>query len=96
MYDIPNNEPSEDTPRTPSVTPATRARAYRLVHGQFWNLSTDLDADLRWVSGDLNSCSGDSNGTKTGTLMVEALQPTTMTITMVGTGLEGISLGLLF
>ena len=41
-------------------------------------------------------CDGDSNGVKTGTLMVEALTPTSMTVTMVGTGLEGISLGLLF
>jgi hypothetical protein len=42
------------------------------------------------------TCSGNSNGTKTGTLMVESEQPTSMTITMVGTGLEGISFGLLF
>jgi hypothetical protein len=42
------------------------------------------------------TCSGDSNGTKTGTLMVESEQPKSVTITMVGTGLEGISLGLLF
>jgi hypothetical protein len=42
------------------------------------------------------TCGGASNGTKTGTLMVESGQPTSMTITMVGTGLEGISFGLLF
>jgi hypothetical protein len=42
------------------------------------------------------TCSGNSNGTKTGTLMVESEQPKSMTITMVGSGLEGISLGLLF
>jgi hypothetical protein len=29
-------------------------------------------------------------------LMVESLQPTTMSITMVGTGLEGVTFGLLF
>ena len=32
---------------------------------------------------------------KTGTPMVEALQPTTMTVGMKGAGLEGIALGLL-
>jgi prepilin-type N-terminal cleavage/methylation domain-containing protein len=42
------------------------------------------------------TCDGDSNGVKTGTAMVEALTPSSMTVTMVGTGLEGVSLGLLF
>jgi len=39
---------------------------------------------------------GTSNGVKTGTGMVEATTPTTFTTTMVGTGLEGMSFGLVF
>jgi len=39
---------------------------------------------------------GTSNGVKTGTGMVEAITPTTFTTTMVGTGLEGMSFGLVF
>jgi hypothetical protein len=42
------------------------------------------------------TCTGYSNGTKTGTLMVEAQTPTTMTVKMQGTGLEGAAFGLLF
>jgi prepilin-type N-terminal cleavage/methylation domain-containing protein len=37
----------------------------------------------------------ETSQTKTGTPMVEAVTPTSMTITMVGTGLEGIAAGLL-
>lgn len=42
------------------------------------------------------TCDGYSNGVKTGTMMVEALTPSSMTVTMIGTGLEGVSFGLLF
>jgi hypothetical protein len=34
--------------------------------------------------------------TKTGTTMLEALTPTSMTVVMHGTGLEGVAFGLLF
>lgn len=41
------------------------------------------------------SGSEETSATKTGTPMVEAAQPTSMTITMKGAGLEGIAVGLL-
>jgi prepilin-type N-terminal cleavage/methylation domain-containing protein len=42
-----------------------------------------------------NSATDPSVGTKTGTAMVEAETPTTLSATMVGTGLEGITFGLM-
>ncbi len=41
------------------------------------------------------TCSGFSNGQKTGALMVTAQAPSTMTVVATGTGLEGFSFGLL-
>lgn len=97
MYDIPNNELSEDTASDPIGNACNFGAG---VSGSFTNSSgtTPLTSSQIFAGSPATSitCSGDSNGTKTGTLMVEALQPSSMTITMVGTGLEGISLGLLF
>jgi hypothetical protein len=97
MYDIPNNEPSEDTASDPIGNACNSGAG---VSGSYTNSSGTSQLTSSQIFGGSPAtsitCSGDSNGTKTGTLMVEALQPTTMTITMVGTGLEGISLGLLF
>jgi len=61
------------------------------------------DNSPNWVGphyngGDQIVCASGQNetaATKTGTPMVEALQPTTMTVYMKGTGLEGVALGLL-
>ncbi|MGC1238377.1 MAG: hypothetical protein WA860_06270 [Acidimicrobiales bacterium] len=96
MYDIPNNEPSEDA--SDPIGNACNSGAG--VSGSYTNSSgtTPVTSTQFFAQSPATTivCDGDSNGTKTGTLMVEALQPTSMTITMVGTGLEGISLGLLF
>jgi hypothetical protein len=40
-------------------------------------------------------CSENTQANKTGTLMLEALQPSTMTIEMHGDGLQGVFLGVL-
>ncbi len=84
LYVIPNNQ-SVDTPADPI--------------GNACNTATGVTPQSVLTPGNGSTtieCSGYSNGTKTGTLMVEAAQPTTMTIVLVGTGLQGISLGLLF
>jgi hypothetical protein len=99
MFVIPNNQ-SVDTVSDPignacnsgngvsgsyvTQTSSTPLTAAQVFSGNSGNGATTI------------TCSGDSNGTKTGTLMVESEQPKSVTITMVGTGLEGISLGLLF
>jgi Tfp pilus assembly protein PilV len=97
MYDIPNNEPSEDTASDPIGNACNSGAG---VSGSYTDTTgtTQLTSTQIFGGSPATSitCSGNSNGTKTGTLMVQSLQPTTMTITMVGTGLEGISLGLLF
>jgi hypothetical protein len=41
------------------------------------------------------SCSATVSSDKTGTVMLEALTPTALTVTMVGTGLQAMFLGLL-
>jgi hypothetical protein len=96
LYDIPNNEPSEDA--SDPIGNACNSGAgvsgtYTTSSGTSAVTSTQFFAGSPATS---ITCSGYSNGTKTGTLMVESLEPSAMTITMVGTGLEGISLGLLF
>jgi hypothetical protein len=85
LYVIPNNEPSADTASDPI--------------GNACNSATGVVPQSVLTPGTGSTtieCQGFSNGTKTGTLMVEAAEPNTMTIQMVGTGLEGISIGLLF
>jgi prepilin-type N-terminal cleavage/methylation domain-containing protein len=92
LYIIPNNQ-SVDTPSDPI------GNACNTGAGVSGTLGASTVTEAQIFAGDPATtivCSGYSNGTKTGTMMVEALQPTSMTITMVGTGLEGISLGLLF
>jgi hypothetical protein len=41
------------------------------------------------------TCSAVDSSTKTGTVMLEAPSPTGLTVTMVGTGLEGMFLGVM-
>ncbi len=84
LYVIPNNQ-SVDTPGDPI--------------GNACNSATGVTPQSVLTPGNGSTtieCQGISNGVKTGTLMVEASQPNTMTIQLVGTGLEGISIGLLF
>ena len=84
LYVIPNNQ-SVDTPGDPI--------------GNACNSATGVTPQSVLTPGTGSTtieCQGISNGVKTGTLMVEASQPNTMTIQLVGTGLEGISIGLLF
>jgi hypothetical protein len=96
MFSIPNNLPSEDTGTSPignacntgtGVVATTNAGATSVSSSNFI---------AGTASATSVTCDGASNGTKTGTLMVEAGQPSSMTITMQGSGLEGITLGLLF
>ena len=72
------------------------------------NTTTDLTASQIYAATTANAvatdieCWGTYNGVattssqKNGTLMVESAQPTSMTITMYGTGLEAVAIGLLF
>jgi hypothetical protein len=96
MYSIPNNIPSEDT----GVSPIGNACNSGAGVVATTNSGATTVPSATFLAGSASAtsvtCNGYSNGTKTGTLMVEAQQPTSMTITMLGTGLEGISLGLLF
>jgi hypothetical protein len=96
MYSIPNNIPSEDN----GVSPIGNACNSGAGVVATTNSGATTVPSSTFLAGTASAtsvtCNGFSNGTKTGTLMVEAQQPTSMTITMLGTGLEGISLGLLF
>ncbi len=51
--------------------------------------------DLTGVGTTTVECSATVSSDKTGTVMLEARTPTTLTVTMVGTGLEAMFLGLL-
>jgi hypothetical protein len=96
LYEIPNNQ-SVDTASDPIGNACNSGAG---VSGSLTNSSgtTAVTSSQIFAGAPATSitCSGNSNGVKTGTMMVESLQPTSMSITMVGTGLEGISLGLLF
>jgi hypothetical protein len=96
MFVIPNNQ-SVDTASDPIGNACNSGAG---VSGSFTDTSGTTALTNSQIFGGSAAtsitCSGNSNGIKTGTLMVESLQPTTMTITMVGTGLEGVSFGLLF
>ena len=94
MYSIPNDVPSEDTGVSPIGNACNSGAGVVATTGSTTVPSATFLAGS--ASATSVTCNGVSNGTKTGTLMVEAQQPTSMTITMLGTGLEGISLGLLF
>jgi hypothetical protein len=83
LYLIPNGE-SVDTPSDPI--------------GNACNTGAGISpANVLTGSGSTTiTCDGYSNGVKNGTAMVEAMTPTKVTVTLVGTGLEGMSMGLLF
>jgi hypothetical protein len=92
LYVIPNNQ-SVDTPSDP-IGNACDSGAY--VSGTLGSTAVTSTQIFAGSPATSITCTGYANGTKTGTLMVESEQPTSMTINMVGAGLEGISLGLLF
>ena len=83
LYWIPNGEPIDITLNSP-VGNACQTGAYLTGNG-----TTTI------------RCFGGTNGvdpnvgTKTGTTMVEATQPSRMTVTLIGTGLEAMTFGLL-
>lgn len=84
LYLIPNGE-SVDTP----TAPIGNACGGGVTPASFLTGSPV-------TPGNTVTCTGYSNGTKTGTMMIEAQTPSTMTVTMQGTGLEGVAFGLLF
>jgi hypothetical protein len=83
MTIIPNDE-SVDTPTDPI--------------GNACNYGANVTPQgvLSGASSNSITCGGDSLTPKTGTVMVEALTPTSMTVKMIGSGREAVSFGLLF
>jgi Tfp pilus assembly protein PilE len=92
LYVIPNGE-SVDTASDPIGNACNSGAG---VSGKLAGSAVSASQIFAGQPATTVTCTGYASGTKTGTLMVEALQPTTMTVTMVGAGLEGISIGLLF
>lgn len=83
LYLIPNGE-SVDTPSDPIGNACNTGAGVSPANVLTGSGSTTI------------TCDGYSNGVKNGTAMVEAMTPTTVTVTLHGTGLEGMSMGLLF
>ena len=83
LYLIPNGE-SVDTPSDPMGNACNSGAGISPANVLTGSGSTTI------------TCDGVSNGVKNGTAMVEATTPTTVTVTLHGTGLEGMSMGLLF
>jgi hypothetical protein len=97
LYDIANNQ-SVDTASDPIGNACNSGAGVSGSLTDSQGNTTPVTASQIFAGDPATSitCSGNSNGVKTGTMMVESLQPKTLSITMIGTGLEGISLGLLF
>ena len=53
------------------------------------------NVDLSGIGGQTVECAATVNSDKTGTVMIDAATPTSLTINMVGTGLEAFFIGLL-
>jgi prepilin-type N-terminal cleavage/methylation domain-containing protein len=98
---------AESTDGGESITWKSNAPLYVIPNSEAWDTPSDpvgtaCDNGVDLTGGSTPSvpstqvvCAGLGSGGKTGAAMVEALSPKTMSATMVGTGIEAITFGLL-